>query len=361
MAAELEAAGVGQARTRVDAQQRIVVDRVLLVRVMQVVRREQRQVEVLRQLEQVTAHAPLDVDVEVVLHQLAVEVAVTEDVAELRRGLARLVVLPQTKARLDLPRRAPRRADDAHAVRVEQLSVESRILRVHLVERGLRAHAEEVVHALVVLREQRHVRVETPVGDVVGLLAALAPRRARLVGAVRARRHVRLEADDRLHVILARLRPELVGTEQVPVVGGRDRRHAELLRTREHVIDTGCTVEHRVLGVVVQMDEALRLTGHRPEVYDRPPTTPPDARRPAPGASREPGGTSRNSASGADAIERALQVGRVRRGERHTFAATGVVESELDGVQPLTLQPELLRERRVGAVQRVADARMMHR
>ena len=134
MRAELEAVGVGQTRTGVDAQQRIVVNRVLLVRVVQVVRREQRQAQVLRQLEQVAAHPTFDVDVEVVLHELAVEVALAEDVTELGGRLDGLVVLPEAQAGLDLARGAARRADETLAVLLQQLTVEARVLRVDLIE-----------------------------------------------------------------------------------------------------------------------------------------------------------------------------------------------------------------------------------
>ena len=73
----------------------------------------------------------------------------------------------------------------------------------------------------VVSDEQRHVRVRARARDVV--VAAVAPAHAGLVGAVRARRDVRLGADDRLDAGVGRLLPEVVGAEDVAVVGDGDR------------------------------------------------------------------------------------------------------------------------------------------
>ena len=80
---ELEALGVGQRRAGLHAQQRRVRLGVLGVGVVQVVGRQQRQVEVLRELQQVVLDAALDV--EAVVHELAEEVLRAEDVAVVRR------------------------------------------------------------------------------------------------------------------------------------------------------------------------------------------------------------------------------------------------------------------------------------
>src|SRR5690606_24570270 len=60
----------------------------------------------------------------------------------------------------------------------------------------------------------------------------------------------------------------------------------------------------------------------------------------------------------AQKVDGVLEVGRVGRRERHALARRGVLEAELVRVQPLAREAEPLRERRVGSVQRVADARM---
>ncbi len=136
--------------------------------------------------------------------------------------LDRLVVLPQTQPGLHLAARASGRGDDALAVGAEQLAIHAR-LEVVALERGLRRHAEQVVHALRRLGEHRDVRVRAGAGDVV--LAARAPLHAGLVGAVGARGEVGLGADDGLDARLGRGAPEVEGAEHVAVVGDRDGGH----------------------------------------------------------------------------------------------------------------------------------------
>ncbi len=273
----------------VDAQERVLGDRVLLLDVVQVVGRQERQLQVLGQAHQVLAHPALDLVA--VVHQLEEVVLAAEDVPELRRGLDREVVLAQPQPRLDLAGGAACRRDEPLAVLGEQLAVESRPLGEDGVEGGPRAHLEQVVHAGVVAGQQRHVGVRATTGDIVaGPGALVAPLHPGLVAAVRPGGDIGLEADDRLDVVGLRGLPELVCPEEVAVVGHRDRRHAHLLGGREHVLDPRGTVEHGVLGVVVQVDEVLgtRQLGHRPESRSRPrqPSTPSVAPSPPLGASR---------------------------------------------------------------------------
>ncbi len=79
--------------------------RVVRVRVVQVVRGDERQVERFREPEEVAADARLDA--EPVVHELAEEVVLAEDVAEVGRRLQRLVVLSEPEPRLHLARRQP--------------------------------------------------------------------------------------------------------------------------------------------------------------------------------------------------------------------------------------------------------------
>src|SRR5689334_533721 len=58
-------------------------------------------------------------------------------------------------------------------------------------------------------------------------------------------------------------------------------------------------------------------------------------------------------------LERRLEVGWVRRLVRDVLARLRVLEAEAYGVQPLALETEPLRQRRVGAVGEVADARVL--
>jgi hypothetical protein len=98
-------------------------------------------------------------------------------------------------------------------------------------------------------------------GDVV--LAAGAPLDPGLVEPA-AGGDVGLGADDRLDPVRPRLLPEVEGAEDVAVVGHGQRRHAELGGLGEQVVEPGRAVEHRVLGVHVQVHERVLIThgGH---------------------------------------------------------------------------------------------------
>ena len=263
VAVELEAVGVGHRGAGLHAEQDLVGRRFGARRVVQVVGGDQREVEVLGQPQQVLADAALDG--QAVVHQLH-EVAVgPEDVAELGRAGDRLVVLAQPQVGLDLPRRAAGRGDEPLAVGVEQLAVHPR-LEVVALERGERAHPEQVVQPGGALGPHRHVGERAAARDVVAVRRGLrvAPADPLALAAVGLGRGVRLEPHDRLDArALGRL-VELVGAEQVAVVGHRDGRHALLLAPGEEVGDPGGTVEHGVLGVHVQVHEAVARGGARP-------------------------------------------------------------------------------------------------
>ena len=117
------------------------------------------------------------------------------------------------------------------------------------------------MHPLRRLGEQRHVRVGARARDVVVGLLGRAPPHARLVGAVRARGDVRLDADDRLDAGILRGLVELERREGVAVVGDRDRRHALADRLLDERADAGGPVEHRVLAVHVQVNEGVGCHG----------------------------------------------------------------------------------------------------
>ena len=124
--------------------------------VMEVVGRQQRQAEILGQAQQVLHGLALDVDA--VIHDLAVEVLRTEDVSELRRSLDSLAVLPLTQPGLYLTASTTSRADQTLPVGRQQLTIDS-WLEVVALHRGQRAHPEEVVHAPRRSGQQCHVGV----------------------------------------------------------------------------------------------------------------------------------------------------------------------------------------------------------
>ena len=167
-------------------------------------------------------------DRQAVVHHLGVEVLLAEDVLEVRRRLAGAVLLAGPQPHVDLARGAAGRGDQALPVALQQVAVEPR-LAVLALEAGQRGDAEEVVHALRGAGQQRHVGVR----GLAAVVAAVALLVEELVAEVerravepRAGRVVALHADDRLDPGLGGLLVEVVGAEDVAVVGHRQRRHA---------------------------------------------------------------------------------------------------------------------------------------
>ncbi len=97
---------------------------------------------------------------------------------------------------------------------------------------------------------------------------------------------VRLQADDRLDSRGLGGLVELVRPEQVAVVGHRDGRHAHLGAALEQVGDPGGAVQHRVLGVDVEVDECVSAATRRTLRHDQPhlPRATPAHRPRAPGS-----------------------------------------------------------------------------
>ncbi len=253
-----------------DAQQRVVRVGVVGVHVVQVVGGYQGQLQILGQAQQVLAHAGLDV--QAVVHELDVEVLRAEDVAELGGGRPRVVVLPEPQERLDLPRGAARGGDEALTVEVQQLPVRARLVEEPL-QRRAGAQPEQIVHALGIGRPHGHVGVGALGRDVVTrAVAELDPLALR---AVRARREVRLETDDRLDVVVLAGLVELVGAVEVAVVRDRQRGHAHALGVGEQVLDPGRPVEHRELGVGVEVNETVRHVNQCPPSLRPRDATPP--------------------------------------------------------------------------------------
>ena len=127
---ELEAARVGHRLAGLHAQQHLVGAGVLGARVVQVVGRDERDRQVLREPDEVLLGPALDLDA--VVHELAVEVVRAEDVAELPGRALGLLVLAHAQVGLDLAGRAARRADHVDGVLGEQLLVHARLVVVAL-------------------------------------------------------------------------------------------------------------------------------------------------------------------------------------------------------------------------------------
>ena len=151
-----EPVGLGLAGARRDAQQGVVGIGVLGVHVVEVVGGHQGQVQVLGDAEQVASHLVLDR--QAVVHQLDVEIALPEDVAELRRRGPGVVVLAEPEEGLDLTRGAARGGDQPLAIFVQKLPVGAGLVEEPL-QGAPGAELEQVVHGLLVGGPHRHVGV----------------------------------------------------------------------------------------------------------------------------------------------------------------------------------------------------------
>ena len=167
---ELEALGVGQGRAGLHAQQRRVGGVVFLAGVVQVVGRHVGQVQLLGEAVQILLHVAFNV--EAVVHDLAVEVVLAEDIAEVARRLNCLIELAQAQARLDLAGGATGGSDQALRVGLQHLTIHARLVQLTFQRRN-RGGTEQVVHALGGLSPHGHVGVRATTGHVVA--GAVAP------------------------------------------------------------------------------------------------------------------------------------------------------------------------------------------
>ena len=160
-------------------------------------------------------------------------------------------VLALLQETVHFPRRAPGGRDDALGVCLQKFAVHAGLVVVALQAREA-AEPEQVVHAGGVFGEQRHVGVH-----LAGVVVAAAGQCAALALGPMARREVALHADDRIDARSLRLLVEVVGPEDVAMIGHRERRHPHARGLGEQVVQPRGTVEHRVLGVHMEVDERI--------------------------------------------------------------------------------------------------------
>ena len=156
-------------------------------------------------------------------------------------------------SRRDFALEAAAQADQPLGVLREQLLVDARLVIEALGVAG-RDQLDQVLEALLVLGEQH---------EVVGGLAG----RAALVAAI-AGRDVDLAAEDRLDAALARRVVKDDRREHVAVLGDGERRHLELLRLIEQLVDAAGAVEQRELGVQVKVDEVMHIAHHSHSIVE---------------------------------------------------------------------------------------------
>ena len=225
---------------------------------MTVVRHQWRKVELLADAQQVITYALLNI--QTVVHELEEVVITPVDVLPHRRGLKGLTVLAKTQTGLHITRRAPRGADDAVGMFGDELRIHARPLTKLPLVRSQRRELEQIAQAGRVFCQHRLVQVRTGGGHIVALLVRGAPQHALLIQA-RLRRQVGLDANDRLHTRVHHLAVKRVRAEHITVVSHTHCGHALAHNLLRKHVNFRHAVEHRKLGVVMQVDEG-RFFGH---------------------------------------------------------------------------------------------------
>src|SRR5438067_813064 len=237
-------------------------DGVFPVDIVAVVGREQRRVQLPRDIDQPRVRAPLLV--EPVVLQLDEEVVPPEDVLQPTGELEGQLLLTVQERLEDDTAEASRGRDDAFVVLLEQLPVDSRFVEI-AGEEGVGRQLDEVPVAGVVLGERGQVVVELlpllplPTG-VVEAAAANGTFEARLA------RLVQLAADDGFDALGPRLLVEVEDAVHVRVVSDADGPLAVGHGSADDLVDAGRPVEHRELSVQVEVRNGVAAaagTSHR--------------------------------------------------------------------------------------------------
>ena len=170
MVGELEAVGVLERVARLDAEHRLVRDRVGRGQVVHVARAHERQPRIARHRDQLRRDLRLDVDPAVL--DLDVDVVLAEDLDELVQLIPRKPLVTVDQCLADTAGKAARERDDPVGVGGELVEVDPGLVPVAVEEPG-RDQPDKVVVALVGLGQQRQVAAPLP------LRAARRDRRRR--------------------------------------------------------------------------------------------------------------------------------------------------------------------------------------
>ena len=267
VALELEPLRVAHEGARLHAQQGVVGEVVLAVGVVAVVGGQQRRADPPGDGQQLRVRLALGGQALVL--QFHEQVVAAEDVLQAARLLQRPPLVPRQQRLQDVAAEAAGAGDQALVVALQQLPVHPGLVVVAL-EEGQAGELDEVAVADVVLGEEGEVVVELPaaLGVAPGVVDA-APAGGALVAALVG--HVHLGADDRGDALVAAGGVELEDAVHVPVVGDAEGRLAVGRRRRHQRLQAGGAVEHRILGVHVQVGKGIsqlpaRLLARAPEV-----------------------------------------------------------------------------------------------
>ena len=101
---------------------------IFLASVVQIVRRDKRQVKLFGQTVQICLHITLDI--KPVIHDLAIEIVLAKDVTEFCCRCDCLLVLPQTQTSLNFSGRTSGRGDEPFRVGLQYFAVHTRLVQL---------------------------------------------------------------------------------------------------------------------------------------------------------------------------------------------------------------------------------------
>ena len=244
---------IADQRAGLHAQQRVVRLVILAVHVVRVVGGDERRTDLLGDLDQLRVGVALRR--QPVILQLDEQVVLAEDLLQAPCLLQRTLLVALQQRLQHVPTQAAGGGDEAVVVLLQQLPVHARLVVVAL-EEGQAGELDEVAIPLVGLGQQGEVVVELLATFRVAtrVVDSATPRRPLVA---RLERHVRLGADDRLDTLLATLLEEVEHAVHVAVIGDAEGRLAILHRLGHQLVEACRTIEHRELGVDVQVGERV--------------------------------------------------------------------------------------------------------
>ena len=217
-----------------DAQHHVLRVRVVLAKVVAVVSRHQRYAQVLLQLKQSRMDAVFHLQALVL--NLQKKILPPKQIAIKRRRRPRRLVLPFRQPLRHLALQASRKPDQSARVLRQKFLAHPRLV-IKPVQRGLRRNLHQVPVAFLVLGQHQQMVVSVALRrrppDIVIIFLA----------------DVQLAAHNRLHACLLCRVHKMHRAKNVPVIGHRHGRHAELFYALHQFFNVASAVEHRIIAM----------------------------------------------------------------------------------------------------------------
>jgi hypothetical protein len=241
---------IGHGLAGLYAHQDFLRARIRLRQIVGVVGGHQRNTALAGEPHEVPVQRPVDVQA-LILH-FQEKVVLAENVTQLVSVGARLIVVALQQWLGDGTFQTGRKRDQSLAVFGQQVVIDARLV-VKAFEKTGGHQLHQVAIAFRRLAKKHEVIGIALPGFARGASIGAARIGAAIVPAAAC--HVYFAADDRLHAPRRGLMIELLGGEQIPVIGDSDRGHAATGRLGDQFLDITGAIEQAVVGVQVQVNE----------------------------------------------------------------------------------------------------------